>query len=499
MLFLGLSIYAWITILVILTVFCVLALTKIPPAAVFLGGMFTLFLSGVLDPKETFGGFISDTVLVVALLFVVISGLVNTGVLRWIVNNTLGTPRSHSAAIAKLMLPVAALSAFMSNAVVVAMFVRIVRLWSKKLGIAPSKLLIPLSYAAGMGGICTLIGTPPNLIISEALCKDTGVQLGLFATLLPGLFCLAVGVLSMLAMRKLLPDRKPVEDEAFSKSDRLLQVFVSRDNPNVGKSVSEAGLTSNPACRLIEIVRFDNYSIDKVEDDEFIFGGDTLLFAGKKTEMESVVRQCGFKTSDDASAYSWRTIVSALIMVAMIALSAFKVLTLLKAGIIAATAMLIFRCCNLKQARQSLDISILAIFAASMSFGVAISKTGIAEAIVHGLVDLCGNNPLVLLITICVAATFITEFISNTACAAIFYPIAFNAALMVGANPLTFAMALMIAVSSSFATPIGSPTHMLVYTPGGYRFSDFLKIGLPMNLIILAANIFIVTTLFGLQ
>jgi len=498
MLFLGLSIYAWITIVVILTVFCVLAFTKIPPAAVFLGGMFALFLSGVLDSKETFGGFISDTVLVVALLFVVISGLVNTGVLRWIVNNTLGAPRSHSAAIAKLMIPVAALSAFMSNAVVVAMFVRIVKIWSKKLGIAPSKLLIPLSYAAGMGGICTLIGTPPNLIISEAFCKDTGIQMGLFATLLPGLFCLTVGILSMVAMRKLLPDRKPVEEEAFSKSDRLLQVFVPKDNPIVGKSVREAGLASNPACRLIEIVRFDNYSIDKVNDDEFIFGGDTLLFAGKRSEMERVVKEYGFKMNDDASDYDWRTIVSALIMISMIVLSALKVMTLLKAGIVATIAMLIFRCCNLKQAKHSLDISILAIFAASMSFGAAISKTGIAEVIVRGLVDLCGNNPLVMLITVCVAATFITEFISNTACSAIFYPIAYNAALMVGANPMTFAMALMIAVSSSFATPIGSPTHMLVYTPGGYRFSDFVKVGLPMNLIILAANIFIVTTLFGL-
>lgn len=108
------------------------------------------------------------------------------------------------------------------------------------------------------------------------------------------------------------------------------------------------------------------------------------------------------------------------------------------------------------------------------------------------------TNPLVVLAVICLVGTFITELISNAAAAAMFFPIAYKSAIALGVNPLTFCVALMIAVSSSFATPIGSPTHMLVYGPGGYRFSDFMKIGLLMNLIILAANLFIVTILFPL-
>lgn len=111
---------------------------------------------------------------------------------------------------------------------------------------------------------------------------------------------------------------------------------------------------------------------------------------------------------------------------------------------------------------------------------------------------MCGTNPLVVLAVICLVGTFITELISNAAAAAMFFPIAYKSAIALGVNPLTFCVALMIAVSSSFATPIGSPTHMLVYGPGGYRFSDFMKIGLLMNLIILAANLFIVTILFPL-
>ena len=115
-----------------------------------------------------------------------------------------------------------------------------------------------------------------------------------------------------------------------------------------------------------------------------------------------------------------------------------------------------------------------------------------------GLLSVCGTNPYVVLTAICLVGTFATEFISNTACGAMFYPIAVAAATSIGVNPLTFIIALMISVSSSFATPIGSPTHMLVYVPGGYRFTDFMRIGLLMNIIILAANIFITTLLFPL-
>lgn len=498
MLFLGLSIYAWITIVVILTVFLILLFTNLPADFVFLGGMSVLFLTGTLDLQEAFAGFTSNSVLVIAALFIVIAGLVNTGVLRWIVNHALGTPRLYSTAIAKLMIPVAALSAFLSNTVVVGLFVRIVKMWANKLGISPSKLLIPLSYASGMGGVCTLIGTPPNLIISEAFGADTGIKMGFFITLVPGLFCMAVGILAILALKGLLPERKSTEDEKMSDSEHLLQVFVSRDNPIVGKTLAEAGLINNPACRIIEITRFDNYVIDNVEDDEFFFGGDTILLAGSRNEMQAVASKYDLRTKDSVTDYSWKTVASASIMIAMIALSAFNVISLLEASILAAAASLILRCCSTKEARENMDWPILAIFATSMSFGAAITKTGLAELLANNLISLCGDNPLVLLIVICLTATVVTEFVSNTACAAIFYPIAYNAATMAGANPMTFAIALMIAVSSSFATPIGSPTHMLVYSPGGYRFSDFLKIGVPMNFIILAANIFIVTLLFPL-
>ena len=164
--FLGFNLYAWITIVTVLTMFSILLFTKLRADLVFLGAIGVLFVTGVLDVKQAMSGFSSGSVVVIGVLFVVVSGLTQTGVLQWIVKNLLGQPKSYGRAVVRLMLPVAGLSSFLSNTTVVALFVGIVRMWSKKLGVSPSKLLIPLSYASGMGGVCTLIGTPPNLIIS---------------------------------------------------------------------------------------------------------------------------------------------------------------------------------------------------------------------------------------------------------------------------------------------------------------------------------------------
>lgn len=149
--FLGFNLHAWITIATVLTMFSVLLFTKIRADVAFLGAIGILFVTGVLDAKEAFSGFSSTSVVVIGVLFVVVAGLTYTGVLQWIVKNLLGQPSSYSKAIVRLMLPVAGLSSFLSNTTVVALFVGIVKIWTKELNVSPSKLLIPLSYASGMG------------------------------------------------------------------------------------------------------------------------------------------------------------------------------------------------------------------------------------------------------------------------------------------------------------------------------------------------------------
>ncbi|MBQ7742160.1 MAG: SLC13 family permease [Bacteroidaceae bacterium] len=591
LIFLGFNIHAWITILTVFSMFTVLLFTKWRSDIVFLGAIGVLYVTGVLDAKDAFSGFSNTSVVTVGVLFVVVAGLMYTGVLQYIVRYLLGAPKSYSRAVMRLMMPVAVLSSFLSNTTVVSLFVNVVKMWAKKLNISPSKLLIPLSYASGMGGVCTLIGTPPNLIISGLYEEKTGESMNILATALPGLFCLAIGVLSVIALRRLLPDRKVPESAFDSPSDYTVELQVPSDNPYIGKTLGEAGLFRVKGGSLIEMFRFDDIPTP-VREDELIMGGDHLIYAGQIDELiemaynhqlvsadhhifsmseidthsrlrtayitfgssligktiggstfekdnnvtlaavarrgerinqaprsvelkagdtlllvcpkqaninsSSLQRDLHFFDSDAVPNIGTGTIVSTLIMIAMVALSALGVLPLLHCAFIAAAAMLICRCCNMEQAMRSINWEILMVFAGSAVLGLAIQNTGIAERLAFGILDVCGSNPIVVMAAICFVGTFITEFISNTAAGAMFFPIMYQAAVHLGYDPFPFLIALMVSVSSSFATPIGSPTHMLVYAPGGYRFSDFMRIGLPMNLIILAANILIVNIVYPL-
>ena len=464
-------------------------------------------------------------------------------------------------------------------------------MWAKKLGVSPSKLLIPLSYASGMGGVCTLIGTPPNLIISGLYEENTGHAMNILATTIPGLFCLAIGVLSIIAMRKLLPDRKAPESAFESTGEYTVELQVPSDNPFIGQTLGEAGLYHIKGGSLIKMYHFDDTPLP-VTEDEPLMGGDHLIYAGqidelyemtvkhqlvsadhhafsinekdmedqvrtayvtfgssligstiadsgfeKKNNMvlvavsrlserikeapRDVVLQAGdtlllvcpkhfdpdsstlkdkiqFFDSDDVPNIGYGTLISTAIMIAMVVVSALGIMPLLQCAFLAAAAMLICRCCNMEQAMRAVNWEILMVFAGSAVLGLAIQKTGIAEWMANGILNVCGTNPFVVMTAICFVGTFITEFISNTAAGAMFFPIMYQAAEKLGYEPYPFLIALMISVSSSFATPIGSPTHMLVYGPGGYRFSDFMRIGLLMNFIILAANIFIVNLVYPL-
>ena len=588
---LGFSLDAWITIVTVLGMFSILLFTKWRSDMVFLGAIGVLYVTGVLSAKDAFSGFSSTSVVTVGVLFVVVAGLTHTGVLQWIVKHLLGTPSSYSKAVTRLMLPVAVLSSFLSNTTVVTLFVNIVKMWSKKLGVSPSKLLIPLSYASGMGGVCTLIGTPPNLIISGLYEEKTGEAMNVLTTTIPGLFCLAVGILSVIAMRRLLPERNAPENAFESTGEYTVELQVPSDNPYIGQTLAEANLFHVNGGSLIEMYHFDDVP-SPVNEDEIVMGGDHLVYAGQIDEIlemaknhqlvsadhhvfsmseldtsrqlrtayinfgsnligttiggstfekdnnlmlvavarrgerinevpRQVVLQAGdtllfvcpkhinvntsslrssihFFDSDDVPNIGRGTIVSTAIMIAMVTLSALGIMPLLQCAFLAAAAMLICRCCNVDQAMRAINWEILMVFAGSAVLGLAIQKTGIAERLALGILDVCGTNPLVVMTAICFVGTFITEFISNTAAGAMFFPIMYEAAEKLGYDPFPFLVALMVSVSSSFATPIGSPTHMLVYGPGGYRFSDFMRIGLLMNIIILLANIFIVNIVYPL-
>lgn len=582
---------AWITIVTLIVLIGVLLLTKVRTDAVFMIAIGVLYATGVLDVKEACAGFSSSAVVVTGVLTVVVTGLHYTGVLQWILKNVFGLPNSYPKALLRMMVPVAVLSAFINNTTVTALFGSVVKQWARKLGMASSKLYIPLVYVVLMGGVCTLIGTPSNIVISDLYEEATGRDLNMFTPFIPGAICLLVGMIFIIVTRRWLPERKAPEAAFVSTSDYTVELLVPSDNPYIGKTLGEAGLFHVKGGSLIEIHHFDDIR-SPISEDEFVMGGDRLVYAGQIDEIFELKKSHGLAVADHhvfslsetnrnahlrtafvtfgssligktisgctierdynlilvavarrgkriekaprevelqagdtllfecprkINAYAdtlssqlqfsdfqevfkigSSTIVSSLIMIAMLVLTALNVVSLLQGTVLAALAMLICRCCTIGQAMNSLHWDVLMSMAGSIVLGTAIAKTGIAQSIALGILDLCGTHPIAIMVSICIAAMLVTQLVMNVAVGAMFFPIMYEAAVQVGYEPMTFLIALMIAVNTAYATPIGAPANMMVFGPGGYRFGDFMRIGIPLCILEIITGIAAVCVVFPL-
>lgn len=592
--FWGLGLPGWITIVTVLSIFFVMAKTRIPAVVAFLGAMTVLLVTGIISEAEGMAGFGSEPVVVHAAFFVVMAGLMQTGVLYWLTKHLLGNPNEYRQALVKLMLPIASLAAFLNSVNVVALFIDVVRIWARRLGTEPSRLLIPLSYAATLGGTCTLIGNSSNLVISGLYAERTGRALSFFAPLIPGLFCTVIGIGMVIILRHFIPRRQSPESTFESTSDYTVELLVPTENPAVGLSVNDAGLRNVRGGSLIEIVRFDKEIIAPVPKDEFILGGDRLIYSGQINEILELKKSHGLVAADHhvysiseidnnrkmRTAYigfgsdligsrmsdnefehrtdiilvavarqgkrvniqpreveleagdtlllecppkedneiammtkgsltffdshfvpqlGKKTIYSSIILVIMFILSSLHVMPLMATTMLAAGAMLLLKCCRAQNVTKYIEWDLLLILGATVVFSTAITKTGIADVAANSLLQLCGNNPLIVMAVMCILASLVSEAVSDVAACGVFFPIVYQEAIELGCNPMPFIISLMIAVTTSFASPIGSSTHMLIYGPGGFKFSDFLRIGFLMHVVLLAANLLIVNIIYPLH
>ena len=592
--FWGLGLPGWITIVTVLSIFFVMAKTRIPAVVAFLGAMTVLLVTGIISEAEGMAGFGSEPVVVHAAFFVVMAGLMQTGVLYWLTKHLLGNPNEYRQALVKLMLPIASLAAFLNSVNVVALFIDVVRIWARRLGTEPSRLLIPLSYAATLGGTCTLIGNSSNLVISGLYAERTGRALSFFAPLIPGLFCTVIGIGMVIILRNFIPRRQSPESTFESTSDYTVELLVPTENPAVGLSVNDAGLRNVRGGSLIEIVRFDKEIIAPVPQDEFILGGDRLIYSGQINEILELKKSHGLVAADHhvysiseidnnrkmRTAYigfgsdligsrmsdnefehrtdiilvavarqgkrvniqpreveleagdtlllecppkedneiammtkgsltffdshfvpqlGKKTICSSIILVIMFILSSLHVMPLMATTMLAAGAMLLLKCCRAQNVTKYIEWDLLLILGATVVFSTAITKTGIADVAANSLLQLCGNNPLIVMAVMCILASLVSEAVSDVAACGVFFPIVYQEAIELGCNPMPFIISLMIAVTTSFASPIGSSTHMLIYGPGGFKFSDFLRIGFLMHVVLLAANLLIVNIIYPLH
>ena len=257
-----------------------LVLTRVSADLILMGSLITLVITGVLTPASALTGFANPGVITIATLYVVAAGLKETGAVQWIARRLLGHPKTPAGAQARLVAPTGILSAFMNNTAVVAMFIPAVQDWAQRLNISASKLLLPLSYAAILGGTCTLIGTSTNLVVDGLLQSRLDIHLGLFELAWVGVPLLIVGGgFLVLFANRLLPDRGGLNEELEQVREYGVEVEVVSPGPLVGRTVAEAGLRALNYGYLTEIDR-QGRLITAVEPDRTLQAGDRLYFVG---------------------------------------------------------------------------------------------------------------------------------------------------------------------------------------------------------------------------
>lgn len=584
----GIAVLAVIGIILVL-----LITTQLSVDLVLLTGLGALLIFGIIDPKIAFAGFSNEGMLTVAALYVVAAGLKETGAIQRITQRLLGNTENIRTAQAKIMAPVMVLSAFMNNTPIVASFIPALEQWSRKTNIPLSKLLIPLSYAAILGGSCTLIGTSTNLILNGLLIQEPSTQsLGLFEPALIGIPAAIVGFLYLYFIgHRLLPVRGEAYSSFRDPREYTMEMLLQAGSPMVGKSVQEAGLRQLSGGFLIEIHR-DQDIISAVSPSQILRANDRLIFAGvidsmielqqmdglqpatdqvfkldearhNRSMLEAVVsathplrgksiKEGGFRnrynavvlavsrsgsrlndkvgdivlrTGDtllieasneflrryrNASDYylispiqgaqlpnSSRSSLSLVILIGMVVLAGTGLLSMLQAAFLAASIMIVLRVIGYSTGIDAIDWRILLAIAASLGLGGALEATGVAELIAEKGFRSTATQRYVALVVTYFITWGLTELITNNAAAVLIFPLALAISQQLGVNFTPFAFTIMMAASASFSTPIGYQTNLMIYGPGNYRYTDFLRVGLPLNLIIAVLTLFLVPKIWA--
>jgi di/tricarboxylate transporter len=566
---------AQFTAAVVAGVLAALAFTRVPPDALFVGALGLLLLADVVTPAEALAGFSNEGVLTVAVLYMVVSGLRETGGVQRIARVLLGRPRHLMGAQVRLTTPVAFFSAFLNNTPIVAMLIPAVRDWAATHDLPVTKLMIPLSYAAMLGGMITLVGTSPTLVAHGLLIERRGTGLGFFEIGQVGLPVAIVGLGFMIATsRWLLPNRRAEGVLFGDPREYLVEMIVDARGPLAGATVADSGLADESGLQLIEIHR-DGEFYPAVAPQQRLHAGDRLVLAGSVGSVVELQRRHGLSPAtgqvfkldapradrilieaviSDTSPLAGATIrsgrvrsrygavviavarngarvhgdlrdvtlrpgdtllleattgfverhrlsrdfflvnalpdshplrferaaASLVILGAMVAAAGLGLLSMLQAAILAAVVMLATRCMTVEAARASVDWQVVVVIASSIGVGRAMETSGLATYTATQVVGAVGSAPILNLVAIFLLTSLFSEVVTNNAAVVLMFPIALSVAASLGVDAMPFVIAIVMAAAGAVATPIGYQTNLMVYGPGGYVFTDFLRAGLPL-------------------
>jgi di/tricarboxylate transporter len=282
---------------------------------------------------------------------------------------------------------------------------------------------------------------------------------------------------------------------------KMRTAYVNFGSSLIGRSMSECHFEQKNNVALVAVARQGNRVNGQPREIRLEAGDSLLLECPPKGDrhLEQETRgKVTFFDSHFVPQLGKKTITSAIILALMFLISSLHLLPLMASTMLAAGLMMIFGCCRITGVTKYIEWELLLILGATVVFSVAITKTGVAETIAYQVLHLCGNNPYVVMAVMCLLASIVSEFVSDVGSSAVFFPIMYQQAEMLGCNPMPFVMSLMLSVTLSFASPIGSNTHMLIYGPGSFKFTDFARLGIVMHIVLLAVALGLVTLIYPL-
>jgi di/tricarboxylate transporter len=555
--------------------------------------MAAVIVLGLVTPAEGIAGFANEATVTVALMLVLSTGLLRTGVVdiiaRWTTRLAGKSEVRLLAVVIALVIPV---SAFLNNTAAVAILLPMLLGFSRTMAIAPSRILMPLSFASQLGGTTTLIGTSTNLLVAGLVLEAGLGRIGLFEITPPALILTVLGAIYMLTLgRWLTPVRVPPQDilETYELREYLTALVVGPESPLVGRTLGESrfgdahGLQvvriqrgeerlrspdartvveandvlvvtgripdiaqigevdhlrisgSRPAlddvgggAQLAEVlVRRDSEAIGRtLRELDFrarrgitalglqreghvvhapvgrvpLRAGDILLVQGATRALRELHEEGDFALLGPVRVPAKRRRKAAravAIMIGVVILPALGVTTILVSALAGVAAMLLTGCITADEAYEEMDWSVIVLLGTILPLGIAMQKSGAASWIAEGFLGVAAPlGPHGVLATLYCLTTVLTSVISNNAAAVVLTPIAIATGGALGVSPLPFIIGVMFAASNSFVTPIGYQTNAFIFGPGGYRFGDFVRVGGPLNLLLVGAATVVIPWFF---
>ena len=618
---------AMIATLIILLVSAVLFVSgKVRSDLVALCALLALLLCQILTPAEGLAGFSNTTVIMMIGLFIVGGGIFQTGLAKMIGSKVMTLAGNSELRLFLLvMIVTSAIGMFVSNTGTVALMLPIVVSMAAAAGSSPRRLLMPLAFASSMGGMMTLIGTPPNLIVSDTLQSAGFDALGFFSFLPVGLVTLVVGILYLLPATKMLTAKEKAKEKKkggkslkelvneYGVTDNLFRVHIkSNDSDAIGKTVVDLNIYREYGINVLElrrstgqnrfvrtvnqqlaspdlvlkqndvlylsgepeqIERFaEDYTLrlldrhtDEIDGsssnaslDFFDIGVAEILIMPSSSMINRTIIEAGFRSKFAVNVLgirrkqeyilhelgsvkmhdgdvllvqgAWKDIarmknestnwvvlgepleaaakvtldykapVAAAIMIAMIVMMVVDGIPVapVTSVLLAAVLMVITGCVrSVEAAYKTINWQTIVLFAAMLPMSTALEKTGVSEMISNGIVTGLGSSgPLLLLGGIYAATSVMTIFISNTVTAVLMAPIALQCAMQIGVSPVPFMFAVTVAASMCFASPFSTPPNALVMSAGQYTFMDYVKVGLPLQILMGIVMVLVLPLLF---